>query len=66
LVRIGYGVLSDNLEFLTKFRAKLAIGVFVIVDAAFTRPNSRREDTDNIEFLSTDYFLVDWSDVFAS
>jgi hypothetical protein len=53
---IEYGVSSDNLEFLTEFKAKLAIGVFVMVDAAFTRSNSRREDTDNIEFLFTDYF----------
>jgi hypothetical protein len=41
LVRIGFGVSSDNFEFLTDFKAKLAIGVFVIVDASFLRPNSR-------------------------
>jgi hypothetical protein len=33
--------LSDNFEFLTKFKAKLAFGVFVIVDAPFLRLNSR-------------------------
>jgi hypothetical protein len=40
------GVSSDNFEFLTEFKAKLAIGVFVIVDASFLRPNSRGQDTD--------------------
>ncbi len=41
LVRVGFGVSSDNFEFLTKFKAKLAFRVFVIVDASFLGPNSR-------------------------
>jgi hypothetical protein len=36
-----FGVSSDNFGFLTKFKAKLAFGVFVIVDAPFLRLNSR-------------------------
>ncbi len=51
LVRVGFGVLSDNFEFLTEFKAKLAIGIFVIVDASFLGPNSSSYDTDISNFV---------------
>jgi hypothetical protein len=43
---------------MTEFKAKLTIGVFMIVDASLLGPNSRSQDTDIFKFCTLTILVI--------